>query len=43
VAILIAITYSRLPWRPFPETNGTEPPPPPSAPATKPDAYAEFP
>ena len=27
VAILIAITYSRLPWRPFPETNGTGPPP----------------
>jgi alpha-1,6-mannosyltransferase len=43
VAILIAITYSRLPWRPFPEMNGTGPPAPPSTPATKPDAYAEFP
>ena len=43
VAVLIAITYSRLPWRPFPETNGTGPPQPPSTPATKPDAYAEFP
>jgi alpha-1,6-mannosyltransferase len=43
VAILIGITYSRLPWRPFPETNGAGPPQPPSTPATKPDAYAEFP
>jgi alpha-1,6-mannosyltransferase len=43
VAVLITITYSRLPWRPFPETNGTGPPPPPSTPATQPDAYAESP
>jgi len=52
VAILIAITYRRLPWRPLPDINGTGPPEgppgeagsgPPSAPATKPDAYAEYP
>jgi alpha-1,6-mannosyltransferase len=52
VAILIAITYRRLPWRPLPDINGTGPPQgppgeagsgPPSAPATKPDAYAEYP
>jgi alpha-1,6-mannosyltransferase len=52
VAILIAITYRRLPWRPLPDVNGTGPPegPPggaasgrPSTPATKPDAYAEYP
>jgi alpha-1,6-mannosyltransferase len=52
VAILIAITYRRLPWRPLPDVNGTGPPEgppggaaygPPSTPATKPDAYAEYP
>jgi alpha-1,6-mannosyltransferase len=52
VAILIAITYSRLPWRPLPDTNGNGPtdgppggvaPGPPATPATKPDAYAETP
>jgi alpha-1,6-mannosyltransferase len=52
VAILIAITYRRLPWRPLPDVNGTGPPDgpvsaepsrPPPAPAAKPDAYAEYP
>ena len=52
VAILIAITYRRLPWRPLPDVNGTGPPEepsgaeasrPPPTPATKPDAYAEYP
>jgi alpha-1,6-mannosyltransferase len=52
VAILIAITYSRLPWRPLPDTNGIGPhegPPvgtvsgPPATPVTEPDAYAESP
>ncbi len=42
VLILIAITYTRLPWRPLPDSNGTEesgslPPVPKS------DAYAESP
>jgi alpha-1,6-mannosyltransferase len=52
VALLIAITYRRLPWRPLPDVNGTgspEGPPggaasgPPSTPAAKPDAYAKYP
>ncbi len=52
VLILIAITYSRLPWRPMPGTNGPAPPTapqdevasgPPATPAAKPDAYAESP
>jgi len=52
VAILIAITYRRLPWRPLPDVNGTGPPQepssgnesrPPPTPAVKPDAYAEYP
>jgi alpha-1,6-mannosyltransferase len=52
VAILIAITYRRLPWRPLPDTNGTGPPVgtvsgpvsgPPATPVPKPDAYAESP
>jgi alpha-1,6-mannosyltransferase len=52
VAMLIAITYRRLPWRPLPDVNGTGPPEeasgadvsrPPPAPATKSDAYAEYP
>jgi alpha-1,6-mannosyltransferase len=52
VAILIAITYRRLPWRPLPDVNGTGPPGapssgeesrPPPTPAVKPDAYAEYP
>jgi alpha-1,6-mannosyltransferase len=52
VAILIAITYRRLPWRPLPDVNGTGPPQepssgeesrPPPTPAAKPDAYAEYP
>jgi alpha-1,6-mannosyltransferase len=45
VLILIAITYTRLPWRPLPDSNGTsEPgPPPPAPPVTKTDAYAESP
>jgi alpha-1,6-mannosyltransferase len=48
VAILIAITYRRLPWRPLPDANGNGPsdaeasPPPPTT-ATKSDAYAEYP
>src|SRR5882757_8630309 len=52
VAILIAITYRRLPWRPLPDVNGTGPPEepssgeesrPPPTPAAIPDAYAEYP
>jgi alpha-1,6-mannosyltransferase len=47
VFILIAITYRRLPWRPLPDVNGTRPEAsgsgPPATPATKPDAYAEYP
>ena len=52
VAILIAITYRRLPWRPLPDVNGNGPPEepsseeesrPPPTPAAKPDAYAEYP
>jgi alpha-1,6-mannosyltransferase len=48
VAVLIAITYRRLPWRPLPDANGNgpsgaEPSLPPPTPATKPDAYAEYP
>jgi alpha-1,6-mannosyltransferase len=52
VAILVAITYSRLPWRRLPDTNGAGPPEgppggvapgPPATPATQPDAYAESP
>jgi len=51
VAILIAITYRRLPWRPLPDVNGngaSDRPPkaeasPPPTPATTPDAYAEYP
>jgi alpha-1,6-mannosyltransferase len=52
VALLIAITYRRLPWRPLPDVNGAAPPErppggaasgPPSTPAAKPDAYAKYP
>ena len=45
VLILIAITYTRLPWRPLSEaTKYVEPgSPPPAPPATKTDAYAETP
>jgi alpha-1,6-mannosyltransferase len=52
VAILIAITYRRLPWRPLPDANGSGPPDgppvdtvsgPPATPVPKPDAYAESP
>jgi alpha-1,6-mannosyltransferase len=42
VAILIAITYRRLPWRPLPDVNGDGSRPPP-APVAKSDAYAEYP
>ena len=42
VFILIAITYRRLPWRPLPDVNGDASRPPPT-PATKSDAYAEYP
>jgi len=46
--ILIALTYSRLPWRPLPDTNGsTEPDTPataqPGPTVNKPDAYADSP
>ena len=46
--ILIGLTYSRLPWRPLPDTNGsTEPDTPATAPpgttVNKPDAYADSP
>ena len=45
VLILIAITYTRLPWRPLSEaTKYVEPgSPPPAPPAIKTDAYAETP
>jgi alpha-1,6-mannosyltransferase len=45
VAILIAITYRRLPWRPLPDASGAidADSPPPAPPATRPDAYAESP
>jgi alpha-1,6-mannosyltransferase len=41
VALLIAITWNRLPWRALPETEATTPTPP--APTGRPDAYAESP
>jgi alpha-1,6-mannosyltransferase len=53
MAILIGLTYNRLPWRPLPDTNGALPdgsgersPPdvdPPGPPVSRPDAYAESP
>jgi alpha-1,6-mannosyltransferase len=46
VAILIAITYRRLPWRPLPDSSGTvgaESPPGSPPPFTRPDAYADSP
>ena len=45
VAILIAITYRRLPWRPLAAASGTvdDDAPPPAPPANRPDAYAESP
>jgi alpha-1,6-mannosyltransferase len=54
VVILIAITYTRLPWRPLPDTNGAAGSAPTAGPGTstttqagptpiKPDAYAESP
>jgi alpha-1,6-mannosyltransferase len=45
VAILIAITYRRLPWRPLPDATGADrpPTPPPAPPVARPDAYAESP
>lgn len=44
VAILVAVTYSRLPWRGLPdsdETDATAAPAAPVAASGKPDAYAE--
>jgi alpha-1,6-mannosyltransferase len=45
VAILIAITYRRLPWRPLPDSGGSEraDSSPPAPPVNRPDAYAESP
>jgi alpha-1,6-mannosyltransferase len=45
VLLLIAITYTRLPWRPLPDANGTDAlgSVPPAPPATKSDAYADSP
>jgi alpha-1,6-mannosyltransferase len=45
VLMLIAITYTRLPWRPLPEASGTGGPgsPPPAPPVAKSDAYAKSP
>jgi alpha-1,6-mannosyltransferase len=45
VAILIAITHRRLPWRPLPDSSATVDggSPPPAPPATRPDAYAKSP
>lgn len=45
VAILIAMTYRRLPWRPLPDaTEGDRVVPPPPAPRVpRPDAYADSP
>lgn len=46
VALLIAITYRRLPWRGLPDAGPDEPGKPrsgPEPPAAKPDAYAESP
>jgi alpha-1,6-mannosyltransferase len=46
VALLIAITYRRLPWRGLPEARPDEPAKPgsgPEPPAARPDAYAESP
>jgi alpha-1,6-mannosyltransferase len=46
VAILIAITYRRLPWRPMPDASGTvraDSPPGSPPPITRPDAYADSP
>jgi alpha-1,6-mannosyltransferase len=45
VAILIAITYRRLPWRPLPDSGRGErvESPPPAPPVNRPDAYAESP
>jgi alpha-1,6-mannosyltransferase len=42
VLILIALTYRRLPWRPLPDVDATEPSGS-AAPVTKSDAYAESP
>jgi alpha-1,6-mannosyltransferase len=45
VALLIAITYTRLPWRPLPEADGTDDRASarPVAPVANSDAYAETP
>jgi len=45
VAVLVAITYTRLPWRPLPEADGVadEAPAPPVPPVASSDAYAETP
>ncbi|MCW2592706.1 MAG: hypothetical protein JWQ86_5133 [Mycobacterium sp.] len=53
MAILIGLTYNRLPWRPLPDTNGALPDgsgergpadvDPPGPPVSRPDAYAESP
>ena len=43
VAILIAITYRRLPWRPLPEPPQPPGDPAPAPPPVKADAYADSP
>jgi alpha-1,6-mannosyltransferase len=53
MAILVALTYRRLPWRPLPDVNGTAREPgspsdpadtgPPGPRAPRPDAYADSP
>lgn len=43
VALLIAITYRRLPWRGLPDPGPDDHRPGPEPPAAKPDAYAESP
>jgi alpha-1,6-mannosyltransferase len=43
VALLIALTYRRLPWRGLPDPGPEDRRPGPEPPAAKPDAYAESP
>ena len=43
VALLIAITYRRLPWRGLPDPGPDDRRPGPEPPAPRPDAYAESP